>query len=212
MLPARPFYLIRHGQTEANVSRTTAGGRRESPLTEKGRAQPRTLAPYLTQLELKPQLIYHSSMIRARETAEMLNENLKLKMIELQDLREHEMGTWDGQPWDNIEPLLERGDNPPGGESEPMFAQRIQITLTGILEHAKDRLPMIVAHGGLFHAIGFLYEYAMSEVQNCHLHYFEPNTEWDVFPWRVWKFDIEGKKLVKNPAPFCLSQTLSKIA
>lgn len=211
MLPARPFYLIRHGQTEANVARITAGGKADSPLTGKGISQAQTLSPYLTQLEIKPQVLYHSSMSRARDTAKILNNTLKLKAIELQDLREHEMGDWDGQPWEKIEPHLERGDIPPNGEAESIFAQRIQVTYTGILTHAGDKLPIIVGHGGHFHAIGFLYEYAMSEVQNCHLHYFEPNSEWDRFPWRVWKFDIEGKKLVRTPAPFCLSQTLERL-
>jgi hypothetical protein len=51
----------------------------------------------------------------------------------------------------------------------------------------------------------------MSEVNNCHLHYFEPTDEYEEFPWRVWQFDVTGEKLVKNPAPFCLSQTLEKI-
>jgi 2,3-bisphosphoglycerate-dependent phosphoglycerate mutase len=211
MLPARPFYLIRHGQSEANVARITAGGKFDSPLTEKGRDQARALAPFMPQLEIKPGVLYHSSMVRAHETASIINEKLKLKMIKLQDLREHEMGDWDGQPWEKIEPLLERGDNPPNGESEPLFAQRIQVTLTGILTHAAEDPPLIVAHGGHFHAIGFLYEYAMSEVHNCHLHYFEPNSEWDKFPWRVWNFDIDGKKLVRKSAPFCLSQTLERL-
>jgi probable phosphoglycerate mutase len=212
MLPARPFYLVRHGQSEANVSRLTCGGKCDSPLTEKGRGQALALAPYMAQLEIRPGRLYHSSMIRAHETANILNTNLKLEMIRLQDLREHEMGAWDGQPWEKVEPLLERGDAPPGGEPESIFAQRIQVALTGILTHAQEGPPLVVGHGGHFHAIGFLYEYAMSEVQNCHLHYFEPNSEWDKFPWRVWNFDIEGRKLVRKPAPFCLSQTLARIA
>jgi broad specificity phosphatase PhoE len=212
MLPAKPFYLIRHGQSEANVNHITAGGQFDSPLTEKGRGQAQTLSPYLSQLELPPAILYHSDMQRARDTANFLNITLKLKTHERHDLREHDMGQWDGQPWSKIQPLLENGDAPPGGESEPLFAQRIQSTLTDIMNAEGDRLPIIVAHGGLFHAIGFLYDYAMSEVQNCHLHYFEPMSEWDVFPWRVSRFDMEGTRLVKRPAPFCLSQTMEKIA
>src|ERR1035437_7776960 len=127
MLPARPFYLIRHGETEANVAHITAGGKFDSPLTEKGLGQAHTLAPCLNQLERAPALIYHSSMIRARDTAQVLNEKLNLPMIKLQDLREHEMGEWDGLPRETVEPFLEQGIVPPGGESESLFAQRIQV-------------------------------------------------------------------------------------
>src|SRR5438128_2613724 len=126
MLPSRPFYLIRHGQSEANAAQITAGGQYDSPLNETGRQQARALAPYLSQLEIMPGVIYHSPMKRARETAQILNAALKQEMNECEDLREHDMGDWDGQPWHLILPLLERGDPPPNGETDSVFAQRIQ--------------------------------------------------------------------------------------
>ncbi len=211
MLPAKPFYLIRHGQSMANVGHITAGGQFDSPLSPLGHQQGKTLSPYLTQLEIKPGRLYHSTMSRARDTALYLNETLKLEAIAERDLREHEMGVWDGVPWREILPHIEAGETPPGGESKQIFAQRIQLVLTKILE-AETEPPVIVAHGGLFHAIGLLYEYGMSEVQNCHLHYFEPYPSFDLFPWKVWMFDIEAEKLVKKPAPFCLSQAMAQVA
>lgn len=211
MLPEKPFYLIRHGQSEANAARITAGGQFDSPLTEKGRGQAAALSPFLPQLDVKPGAMYHSTMIRARDTATILNQTLNLRTTAVYDLREHEMGAWDGRPWEEIEPFLENGDPAPGGESESIFAQRIQATLTPILA-TEEKPPFIVAHGGLFHAMGFMYEYGMSEVQNCHLHYFEPYPEAKKFPWRVWQFDVSGTSLIKKPAPFCISQALSHIA
>lgn len=215
MLPTRSFYLIRHGQSEANAAGITAGGQIDSPLTAKGRTQAQILAPLLDQLDVKPDIVYHSSMVRARDTALILNKELKLDAIEMRDLREHDLGVWEGQPWPDIQPLLESGQIPPKGESKSTFSQRIQLALTSILQNGHE-LPMVVAHGGLFHAMGFLYEYAMSEVQNCHLHLFEPYPTTDIFPWRVWQYDVigEGAKqtLERKPAPFCISHTLSKIA
>jgi probable phosphoglycerate mutase len=210
LLPAKPFFLLRHGQSVANAARITAGGRLDSPLTELGRDQARALAPYMPTLPIKPVRLFHSSMKRAAETAMIVNDLISLPAVSMYELREHEFGDWEDRPWTEIEPLLVTGRNPPNGEPESVFAQRIQAAFTTILE-ASDDVPLIVAHGGLFHAIGSLYEYAMSEVNNCHLHYFEPTDEWDEFPWRVWQFDIENEMLVKKPAPFCLSQTLKKI-
>jgi len=210
MIPAKPFYLIRHGQSEANLAEITAGGGTDSALTDLGREQPRILAPLLSQLEIKPGALYHSTMIRARDTAMLLNDQIKLDATPCYELREHEMGMWEGVLWAEVQPLLDGGQNPPGGETEAMFSQRIQSILTDILEKEQEP-PLIVAHGGLFHAIGLLYEYGMAHVNNCHLHYFEPYPMFDEFPWRVWQFDPQGNQLVKSAAPFCLSQALHQL-
>lgn len=204
MLPLKPFYLIRHGQSTANIRHMTAGGLFDCHLTELGRQQPQALAPLLKgNLVPTPSRIYHSTMIRARDTAQFLNEGLGLEMIPDFDLREHDMGAWDGLPWVDVLPKLKSGTPPPGGESTEQFADRIMHVLKKILITSEvENPPMIVAHGGLFHAIGFMYEYAMSEIQNCHLHYFEPVPQQALFPWHVWQFDIEGGKLVRKPAPF----------
>ena len=211
MLPARPFYMLRHGESVANAAGITAGGGLDSPLNEKGRAQARALSAVIHSIDLKPTVVYHSSMSRARETAQIVTAPLKLEMREEHLLREHDVGEWEGVPWVDTKPRFDRRENPPGGETMAQFAQRIQRTMTEIFER-DPRLPLMVAHGGVFAALGALYEYGMSHIQNCHLHYFEPCAEHDPFPWRVWQFDIEEAGLMRNPAPFCLSQALSKIA
>lgn len=204
MLPLKPFYLIRHGQSKANERHITAGGLFDSPLTEKGKGQAQALSHYLENGMLPaPSCIYHSTMIRARDTAHILNEKLGLEMVADFDLREHDMGAWDGLPWEHVLPELVSGKSPPGGETTQIFAHRIMHVLKKILIPSDaEKPPMIVAHGGLFHAIGFLYEYAMADIQNCHLHYFEPVPQQALFPWHVWQFDIVGNELVRKPAPF----------
>ena len=204
MLPLKPFYLIRHGQSTANVRHITAGGLFDCPLTEKGRGQPASLAPFLKDAMLpRPARIYHSTMIRARDTAQILNEKLELEMIPDFELREHDMGAWDGLPWKDVLPHLNASQSPPGGETTKQFSDRILQVLKKIIAPSDaENPPLVVAHGGLFHAIGFMYEYAMSDIENCHLHYFEPAPEQALFPWHVWQFDIEDDKLTRRPAPF----------
>ncbi len=210
MLPAKPFYLIRHGESLANVRSITAGGLFDSPLSPLGHRQGQALSPFLKGLAKAPTHLYHSPMIRARDTALYLNETLRLPMTAHADLREHDMGIWDGLPWADVLPMLEAGMSPPGGETMPMFTHRIRGMLSAILNDCPG-LPIIVAHGGLFHAIGFMYEYAMSHVQNCHLHYFEPHAGFSPFPWRAWMFDAEDGALAKKPAPFCGSQAEARL-
>lgn len=213
MLPQKPFYLIRHGESEANKAQIAAGGGLDSKLTDLGEKQPQTLSPYLKDLDIQPTIIHHSPMIRAANTAKYLNETLQLEMIAHHDLREHELGDWEGQPWDVVLPHLNDHKPAPNGEDRHQFASRIQNIFTKILNScADDDIPMIVCHGGVFHALGTLYEYGISPIQNCHLHFYEPEGEWDDFPWKVSVFDVEDETLVQKQAPFCLSMALDKIA
>jgi broad specificity phosphatase PhoE len=204
MLPPKPFYLIRHGQSTANVRHITAGGLFDCHLTDLGREQAKSLSPLLKSHMLPiPSKIYHSTMIRARDTAHFLNEGLGLEMIPDFELREHDMGAWDGLPWDTVIPELRAGTPPPGGESTQKFAERILNVFKKILTTSDEKNPpLIVAHGGLFHAIGHLYEHTITEIDNCHLHYFEPTLAQNPFPWRVWRFDIDGHQLTRKLAPF----------
>jgi broad specificity phosphatase PhoE len=212
MLPQKPFYLIRHGESLANVGHITGGGRFDSPLSPLGHEQAKRLAPLIDQLEVKPGHLYHSPLQRAYNTAKYLNAALNLPATSEDNLREQDFGDWDGLPWQDVLPQLDAGIAPPGGESLSVFAHRIQAMLTDIFNRGNETPPLVVAHGGLFFALGSIYAYGMTQIQNCHLHYFEPHTPYTAFPWKVSMFDIEGGRLVKKPAPFCMSQTVRKIA
>ena len=78
MIPVRPFYMLRHGQSEANVANVIAGRGVDSPLTAQGRAEAETVRSTLSQLDIPPQVIVHSSLSRARDTAHILNKSLGL--------------------------------------------------------------------------------------------------------------------------------------
>ena len=203
MIPAKPFYLIRHGETEANVTHTSAGGGLDSPLTERGRGQAQKVADLIHTLEIKPTKVVHSPMIRAKDTATYINNKLSLLMDEIDDLKEHMLGEWEGQHWDEVFPHLLANVRPEGGENRDDFAERVKKIFHEILDTHDDPV-MIVAHGGTFHSLLHLHdkEY-FGSIDNCHLHYFEPSNDLGEMPWRIWQFDIEEDTLKKRPAPFC---------
>lgn len=208
MLPSRPFYMIRHGQSEANEANLTAGGGLDSPLTRLGEQQAQTLSEYIHKLEIKPSQIFASPMIRAHKTATLINEKLEISHTVVKHLHEMHFGDWEGVPWDDIVPFLDQGQIAPNGESNEVFSLRIKNCITETLTQChEDEVPMLVAHGGLFYAIGLMYGHDINHVQNCHLHLFEPHDECLPFPWKVWQFDIENDNLVKKTAPFCATQT-----
>ncbi len=210
MIPAKAFYLIRHGETEANASHITAGGELDTPLTRAGQQQARNIAQVIHQLEIKASKIIHSPMSRAKDTADLINDALKLAMHKVDDFREHIVGEWEGKPWEEVRPHLEANVRPVGGENKDDFGRRVKQVLTNTLETHNDPV-MIVAHGGIFYSILHLYEQPFDHnIQNCHLHYFEPCNDHGAFPWRVWQFDIEDDNLVKSPAPFCSTHYTDK--
>ena len=62
--------IIRHGQTDGNVKGLVQGAGLDLPLNETGRAQAAAAAEKLLSLHLP--VIYSSTMLRARQTAEII--------------------------------------------------------------------------------------------------------------------------------------------
>lgn len=205
MLPSKPFYLLRHAQSEANAKNIAAGSEFDSPLTEIGHQQAKALAPFMADLDPAPVRIYRSPMTRVRQTSQNVCAHLDLEVKEYKNLEEQAFGEWSGQPWADILPKMEQDNSPPGGESERDFTIRVHRVFHEILDDCTDGIPLIVAHGGVFHALGYIYGYSMSSIQNCHLHYFEPDDNHTHFPWISWQFDIEDGQALKKSTPFCPS-------
>ncbi|GEM_PF-315482 len=210
ILPDRPFFLIRHGETEANVAQRICGGGVDTRLTELGRSQAKHVAEAVHSLTPRPTRIIHSDMSRSRETATIINTKLNLPMHGDNALREHMFGEWEGEVWQTVLARVDAGDKPNGGECRVEFAARVQANLTRVLNDHPDDLLMIVAHGGTFHAIMRIYGMEANDwIQNCHLHHFEPANgnsaakATSPMPWFISSYDVENGVLVKKPASIC---------
>ena len=190
MIPAKRFYMIRHGQTEHNAARLMAG-HTDSPLTETGKLQARQVQEVMRRLEEKPKVIVHSNLSRARDTAGIINEVLGVPMHEDPDIAEHYCGDWEGLPYEECESMLTGWDTPPNGESFEAFCARIARSKTNTL-NTHDNPALIVCHGGVFRAFGKLYGLNTPGVfKNCHLYEFMPAPEEPRFPWRVWSYGLD---------------------
>jgi probable phosphoglycerate mutase len=208
-LPHKSFYLIRHGETEANVTQKMCGGGVDTILTDKGRKQAERLAIPLLSLQIKPTHIIHSDMNRSRDTAALLNSTMQLPMRGNNELREHMFGDWEGQNWLDVKDMLENKVAPPNGESVDDFSTRLRNALGQELENADDQtMPLFVAHGGTFHGLLNMYQQDMlSWIENCQLHLFEPNPDEALspdFPWLITSFDLHGNILLPRPADICI--------
>ncbi len=210
MIPARPFYLIRHGETVMNALRRCCGGGVDTVLNEDGRAQAQMAAQVLRAVcdadDNAPTLIIISGMSRTRETTEVVNQYTNIPVLVDRDLREHMMGEWEQQPWDEILPALRAGHKPAGGESSAEYATRIQAALTRNLDAHPDARILFVAHGGTFHSLLKLYDMGRHIfIPNATLHHFAPDVGLPRMPWRIRMF-AWSDGLQENPAPICPSQ------
>jgi broad specificity phosphatase PhoE len=190
-------YIIRHGQTYANLNKIYA---KESNLTEVGIKQAEIAAKevYKNYSELGFKTIISSPLTRALETAKIINKELKLPLEIIPELREGEIGELEGQPYDKVnhqawQNWIAGGFIANGVESFEDSQKRVKIALEKISEH---KSPLIVAHGGTFFQMMKLLEIANSDInfENCVLYCIEKT----IIGYRIYQFfnQVEGYKLI----------------
>ncbi|MGH3065744.1 MAG: histidine phosphatase family protein [Gaiellaceae bacterium] len=151
--------LVRHGETEWNAKQQFQG-HADPGLNELGRRQAQDLAESLALMQIDA--IYSSDLKRARETAETIGERVGLRVHEMSELREVDVGEWTGLTHEEIEELypgaLHRwrsgtGDGWELGESYERLTARLLRAFRVIADrHPNDRV-LIVGHGGTIRAM-----------------------------------------------------------
>lgn len=192
MLPAKRFYMIRHGQTEANAARIMAGSI-DSPLTAHGIKQAKDARDVIALLEQKPAAIFHSHLSRARDTALVINEALGVEMHEDERLAELHAGELEGAPYEKCEELFESWPRVLNGEDPNDFFKRVKAGKNAALESGNEPV-LIVCHGGVMRAFGEIHNVKTpGRFENAHLYEFIPNLEQPHFPWTVFDYRLCDK-------------------
>lgn len=149
--------LIRHGETTGDLE-DRYGGWYDDHLTETGHAQ---LQKTATQLTGQPvEVIYTSTLIRAKESAAIINEVLDASVIELDDLRERNYGVLGGltktEALEQMPGVVAAHQDPsttdPEGEPQAVFIERVVAAFSDISSQDYE-LVVIVSHGGPIKAI-----------------------------------------------------------
>ena len=158
--------LIRHGQSEANLSRVFAGNY-DAPLTELGLKQAKKTAEFIAE-NYKVDCVYSSDLIRAFETGKTVANTLRLPITRNVGLREIRAGEWEALPFDDIvikfpeEYKIWKEDignsSCPNGESVKMLGERVMATLTAIAEENDGKIVAIATHATPIRAIRTLSE------------------------------------------------------
>ncbi len=156
-------YWARHGENVANLSRTFSSRVFDGDLTDRGIAQAQHLAEALRAFGHNYGLLACSPLRRARQTAQIVSERLRLPVeAELDDLREINVGDLDGRnddsAWQVYEATLaawrsgQLSSRFAGGESGYELAARIGRALRTVAEQAGGDSAIVVAHGASIRA------------------------------------------------------------
>lgn len=144
------LWLIRHGLTRFSEERRYQG-RLDEGLSENGRAALKTAS-------FRPDAIYVSPALRARETAAILFP--QAGQLVLPGLREMDFGAFEGRgAWEMENDAAYRAwvdggcaGRCPGGESRAEYTERVCAAADAILQSGREEC-VVVAHGGTMMAL-----------------------------------------------------------
>ncbi|MFV0428182.1 MAG: histidine phosphatase family protein [Arachnia sp.] len=149
---AAPLYLVRHGESQWNVLRLTQGQTPHPKLTSRGRRQAEQAAELIAN-DLSGRRVAHvvtSDLVRAVETARIVQQRLGGQLSHDPRLREQSVGELEGQPYeaawaattaiDWSDPTVRIG----GGESLHDVRQRMSEAMA---EARGGEVRVLVSHG-----------------------------------------------------------------
>ena len=168
----RDIYVARHGEDLDNAG-GVFNGRRDTPLTPKGRLQARELAE---NLKKHPNIdigwIFCSPLKRARETARIVAYKLITRYSVVDELIEMNYGILEGRPISDVPRLAKSWTGSEdkfwyildveGGESYSELYLRTEIGLPQIRQKAeKLKIPndiLIISHGTVIKALDVVHK------------------------------------------------------
>lgn len=143
---------MRHGQTLFNLLKRVQGAC-DSPLTELGIEQAKCAKTYFEKENIFFDNFYCSTSERAIDTLEIVSGQAEYKR--LKGLKEWDFGLYEGAP-EYLNPPHKPGEEtygtsfvPFGGEANTEVEERMNKTLTGIMEeNSAGANVLVVSHGG----------------------------------------------------------------
>lgn len=143
------LYVVRHGQTGFNEVKRTMG-KMDIPLNSKGIKQAEELSSLLEDVNLD--FIISSPLIRAKETAIIINKNKNLEIVTDDRISERGLGLLEGRNYraDN-DRLWDININTDDYNVETMqeFADRVYDFLDDITKKYNNKDLLLVTHGGV---------------------------------------------------------------
>jgi broad specificity phosphatase PhoE len=152
------LWLARHGQSDWNAELRWQG-HADRPLTALGRRQALELAEQLADTVVDA--VYSSDLRRALETAEPVAGRKGLRVVEIVELREIDVGSWSGLSRaeaqarfpDGFERWTRGSHGWDDGETYEQMTERVVGAALRIAEAHHEESVLLVAHGGPIRAL-----------------------------------------------------------
>jgi alpha-ribazole phosphatase len=166
MTPHTRIYLIRHGQV-AGFDQPRYNGQTDVALTEYGVEQYHRLKERLADAKISA--CYTSDLSRCTTGADIIGQALGVEPVARPELRELNIGVWEGLSWQEIKENWPEGWRDrladlvnyrvPGGENLLDVAARVMPVINEVVERHPGQEVLVVGHGGvnrivLLNAIG----------------------------------------------------------
>lgn len=154
-------YVLRHGLTELNKKKIV-NGQIDEPLAPEGIKHAKEVSHSIPK---SVQYIYTSPLLRARQTAEIINSKLQMPIYSQNQLTEIHMGILAGKSWKEMktgEQLKKKHRSikfnyrPYGGESAADVKKRVIKFLKEINNKHDDYEVLIITHGGIIRLLHLL--------------------------------------------------------
>ncbi|MBL7052102.1 MAG: histidine phosphatase family protein [Nanoarchaeota archaeon] len=145
--------LVRHGETDANLSGIVQGGDSNNYLNETGINQAKKVAEVLKNEKID--IVFSSPAIRAKNTAEeILKYHKDLNLQISNKLNEKLAGEFEGMNSLEVKKLVTSATfKPKGGESFMDVYNRIKDFYLSTVKEHKDKNILLVSHGALLGAL-----------------------------------------------------------
>jgi uncharacterized phosphatase len=188
--------IVRHGQTDWNL-KGRLQGQTDIPLNETGRKQAEECREFLKDMDWD--VVVTTSLRRARETADIINEAHNLPIIEMNEFKERYFGEGEG-----LTREVREQKYPdfvfPGMEPDEELYERIEAGLQEVTKQFPDKKVLMVSHGAVIHAIIKRYHLDGSKLEEfrlfngCLTNLRFKEEAWNVDDYNVTDHLIEFKK------------------
>lgn len=150
------LWLVRHGETEANVAGLYSG-HAPTPLTERGIAQAQTLGTLLRNVPVDNVLC--SELERACHTTQLILGDREVPVRNMPELNEMFFGDWEMRHHRDL--TREDAENyavwcndwqnatPTNGEGFQAFSQRVERFITQLADYKTCQNLLVVSHQGV---------------------------------------------------------------
>lgn len=152
----KTIYLLRHGKIAVDGEQRRYIGQADVPLADEGIKQAERLRTLLSKTGFAA--IYCSDLVRSHATAKIISKNSELAPVVMPELREINLGEWEGRTFAEIarsypEQFESRGRDiayyrTPGGESFAECSSRAKSAFQNILT-ATGETAVVVGHAGV---------------------------------------------------------------